>query len=109
MICVSFLKISPISAIKLHIISLSTTASSYVTPASVGTSPDGGAVLNHMIKETFFWHLMYDIDINDVSEILHFCCQFVHRQGVLWRVAPYEWRMVSNVIGEPVCLYPYDK
>ena len=50
----SFMKISPISAIKLHIISLSMTASSYVTPTSVGTSHDRGAVLGYTIKEDFF-------------------------------------------------------
>ena len=54
MMCVSFMKISPISAIKLHIISLSTTASSYVTPTYVGISHDSGAVLGYTIKEVFF-------------------------------------------------------
>jgi len=43
-----------ISAIKLHI-SLSTAASTYVTPTSVGTFLDRGAVLGYTIKETFLW------------------------------------------------------
>jgi len=45
---------------------------------------------------------MYDTDINDVSEVLHFCRQvFRHRQGVLWRVALRNWQMVSNVSENP--------
>ena len=41
---------------------------------------------------------MYDIGINDVSEIFHFCHHVLHHQGVLWRVAPCNWQIVSNVL-----------
>lgn len=61
MMCLSFMKISQISAIKLHIISPSTAAWTYVTPTSVGTSLDRGAVLGYTIKETFLWLICVSI------------------------------------------------
>lgn len=51
-----------------------------------------------ILKVFFSGRVMCDIDIDDFPEILHFCRQVVrHRQGVLWRVAPCNWQMVSNL------------